>query len=66
MKKVTHKLTRSRVKRLSKSFTPKDKKKDMTVVHNPLVENARKLLSGDVHFFNKLKEKNRRKLSRDF
>ena len=38
-------------------------KKAIRAARNPLVENARKLLSGDINFFNKLKEKNMRRLS---
>lgn len=64
MKKVTQIL-----KRHSKSTATKASKavkavKKKVMDRNPLVENARKLLSGDINFFNKLKEKNlRRRLS---
>jgi hypothetical protein len=63
MKKVAHKVAQSLLKRRSKSSAAKAKKKAIRAARNPLVENARKLLSGDINFFNKLKEKNMRRLS---
>ena len=60
MKKVAQRL----LKRHSKSSAAKAKSKRSTAhARNPLVENARKLLSGDINFFNKLKERNRRRLT---
>lgn len=57
MKKVAQSFLKNR----SKSSTAKGKKKTVQPKRNQLVENARKLLSGDIHFFNKLKEKNMRR-----
>lgn len=55
MKKVAHNI----LKRRAKTATRKAKnKKTAAPVRNVLVENARKLLSGDINFFNKLKERN--------
>lgn len=51
MKKVAHRI----LKRKNKN------KRTTAHARNPLVENARKLLSGDINFFNKLKEKNLRR-----
>lgn len=46
------------LKRRAKSVSPKSKnKKEPVQTRNVLVENARKLLSGDMNFFNKLKER---------
>lgn len=57
MKKVAQNL----LKRRSKSTSKAKSKRSTAHVRNPLVENARKLLSGDVNFFNKLKERNLRR-----
>lgn len=54
------KVAQNFLKRRSKSGKLKSKK-STTHARNPLVENARKLLSGDINFFNKLKEKNLRR-----
>jgi hypothetical protein len=51
------KAARHLLKRRSKNLTSKAKNKGKNV----FVENARKLLSGDINFFNKLKEKNLRR-----
>lgn len=61
MKKVAQNL----LKRRRKSVVTKSKSKRTSVQEkNVLVENARKLLSGDINFFNKLKQRNlRRRLS---
>ena len=56
------KVARNILKRRAKTVTRKAKSKKTTVpVRNALVENARKLLSGDINFFNKLKERNLRR-----
>ncbi|AZZ35530.1 hypothetical protein CIK05_01510 [Bdellovibrio sp. qaytius] len=58
MKKVAHNI----LKRRAKAVTRKTKsKKAPAQTRNVLVENARKLLSGDINFFNKLKERNMRR-----
>lgn len=58
MKKVTQNI----LKRRAKAVTRKAKSKKSTLqVRNVLVENTRKLLSGDINFFNKLKERNQRR-----
>ena len=61
MKKMAHNI----LKRRAKAVSPKAKNKKAPVqTRNVLVENARKLLSGDMNFFNKLKERAmRRRLS---
>lgn len=53
------------LKRRAKAVTRKAKNKKPEVqARNALVENARKLLSGDINFFNKMKERSlRRRLS---
>ncbi len=56
------KVARNILKRRAKTVTRKAKSKKATApVRNVLVENARKLLSGDINFFNKLKERNLRR-----
>lgn len=56
------KVAQNFLKRRSKSGPSKAKNKKPTAhARNPLVENARKLLSGDINFFNKLKERNLRR-----
>ena len=57
MKKVAQNI----LKRRSKSAGKAKSKRSTAHARNPLVENARKLLSGDVNFFNKLKERNLRR-----
>lgn len=58
MKKVTQNI----LKRRAKAVTRKTKgKKSPLQVRNVLIENTRKLLSGDINFFNKLKERNQRR-----
>lgn len=58
MKKVAQNI----LKRRAKAVTRKAKSKKSTLqVRNVLVENTRKLLSGDINFFNKLKERNQRR-----
>ncbi len=57
MKKVAQNL----LKRRSKSASKAKSKRSTAHARNPLVENARKLLSGDINFFNKLKERNLRR-----
>jgi len=53
------KMAQNIVKRRAKTVSPKGKNKKAPVIQtrNVLVENARKLLSGDMNFFNKLKER---------
>lgn len=53
MKKAARQLLKRRRKNLASKAKSKTK--------NIFVENARKLLSGDIEFFNKLKEKNLRR-----
>lgn len=57
MKKVAHNLLKKRHKPGAKSKN----KSSPIQARNVLVENARKLLSGDINFFNKLKERNLRR-----
>ena len=57
------KVAQNFLKRRSKSGSSSKAKSKKSNAHprNPLVENARKLLSGDINFFNKLKERNLRR-----
>lgn len=56
------KMAQNILKRRAKAVTRKAKSKKSTLqVRNVLVENTRKLLSGDINFFNKLKERNQRR-----
>lgn len=55
------KIAQNFLKKRSKSAAAKAKKKTVQAPRNPFVENARKLLSGDINFFNKLKERNLRR-----
>lgn len=57
------KVAQNFLKRRSKagSASKAKNKKPNAQIRNPLVENARKLLSGDINFFNKLKERNMRR-----
>jgi len=56
------KMAQNILKRRAKAVTRKAKNKKSTLqVRNVLVENTRKLLSGDINFFNKLKERNQRR-----
>ncbi len=56
------KMAQNILKRRAKAVTRKTKnKKSPLQVRNVLVENTRKLLSGDINFFNKLKERNQRR-----
>lgn len=64
MKKVTQILKRRTKSTASKASKAVKAVKKEVMARNPLAENTRKLLSGDINFFNKLKEKNlRRRLS---
>lgn len=58
MKKVAQNILKRRAKAVSRKTKSK---KPVIQTRNVLVENARKLLSGDINFFNKLKERNLRR-----